>query len=116
MVAKEKAPAAGNGGALGSVDQFAADRLRGTAEPSAPASSSLCTDHDEVSEQRLRHLAEQVHELGPAPLYHLLRDLQCGADFVSTLEAYAVLPADFIRELGGARYAAPLHSMDGGRA
>ena len=108
------AHAEGTGSEFG--DRFPADRGSDTKNQRHSASSPCHVALSKVSEQRLRHLAEQVHELGPAPLCHLLRDLQRGADFVSTLEAYAALPADFIRELGGARYAAPLHAMDGGRA
>ena len=49
-------------------------------------------------------------------MLHLLEEVAGGADLDEWLERYAALPADFIRELGGARYAAPRHAMDGGRA
>ena len=68
-----------------------------------------------ASDLRLRHLAEQVHALGPAPLLHLLREIDGGADLEVALERYARLPADFIRELGGDRFPPKLHSVAGGR-
>ena len=67
------------------------------------------------SDQRARRLIEQVHQLGPAPLLHLLNDIDRGADLVPTLERYASLPADFIRSLGGDRFPSPLYIIRGGR-
>jgi hypothetical protein len=56
---------------------------------------------------RLRHLAGKIHVLGPAPLYHLMRQLVGGADPLPTLENYARLPADFIKAYGGDRLPSP---------
>ena len=60
--------------------------------------------HDvEIPDERLRHLAECIHRLGPYPLYHLLRELSLGAPLAPRLEAYGSLSllADVIAELGG---------------
>jgi hypothetical protein len=56
-----------------------------------------------IPDARLRYLARQIHRLGPHPLYHLLRELACGAPLGPRLEAYARLAplAGFIAELGG---------------
>jgi hypothetical protein len=49
---------------------------------------------------RLKHLAAQLHELGPAALGYFLMDLERGKPLLKTLESYARLEplADFIRE------------------
>jgi hypothetical protein len=58
---------------------------------------------DFISEARLRLLARRIHRLGERPLFELFRELDDGTDLSSTLEAYAKLPADLIREYGGDR-------------
>jgi hypothetical protein len=50
-----------------------------------------------ISDARLRHLASRIHALGERPLFELLRQLDAGTDLHPTLEAYARLPAEFIR-------------------
>jgi hypothetical protein len=50
-----------------------------------------------IPDARLRHLAGQIHSLGPYPLFHLLRELVDGAPLESCLEAYA----SFIEAHGG---------------
>ena len=50
---------------------------------------------------RLRHLAAKIHNLGPRPLYELLRELSLGADLVLTIERYAQLVPPAVRFVGG---------------
>ena len=64
---------------------------------------------------RLQYFAERLHRLGPRALFHFLDELQRGADLRSHLERYAALPADFIKDLGGDRFAPAPHALDGGR-
>jgi hypothetical protein len=56
---------------------------------------------------RLRFLADRLHALGPAPIYHFLTDIESGKPIRATLEEYAALPADFIKAYGGDEFAAP---------
>jgi hypothetical protein len=58
---------------------------------------------------RIRYLAQRIHLLGERPLAELLIELAAGDDLHGVLERYARLAprADFIRELGGDRLAAP---------
>ena len=70
---------------------------------------------DPRSEQHLRRLVEQVHDLGPAPLFHLLTEVANGADLEPTLRRYADLPASFVRAVGGDRFPVPLRLVTGGR-
>jgi hypothetical protein len=53
---------------------------------------------EQTRRARLKRLACRIHGLGPAPLFHLLHDLSRGAPFPSTIEEYASLPANFIRD------------------
>jgi hypothetical protein len=60
--------------------------------------------------ERLRHLAAEIHSLGPRPLLELLLELQDGAPLADALERYARIArlSDFIaahrgRELEAAR-------------
>jgi hypothetical protein len=64
---------------------------------------------------RRQRSVECVHRLGPAPLFHLLTDLDSGKPVWPTVECYAALPADFIRANGGDRFAPSLWPIDGGR-
>jgi hypothetical protein len=72
--------------------------------------------NDQITDARLRLLAEQIHRLGPRPLYEFLKELFAGADLGSRLEAYArIAPlAPFIAELNGDQ-ARELHLVNGGR-
>jgi hypothetical protein len=60
-----------------------------------------------AAQVRLQFLAGRVHALGPAPLCHLFRDLERGADLRPTLETYAALPADLIKAYRGDRFPEP---------
>jgi hypothetical protein len=56
---------------------------------------------------RLRFLAEQIHGLGPRPLFELLAEIVCGAPSMERIERYARLSrehGDFIRENGGDQF------------
>ena len=56
---------------------------------------------------RLRFLAEQIHGLGPRPLFELLAENVCGAPSMERIERYARLSrehGDFIRENGGDQF------------
>ena len=50
---------------------------------------------------RLNYLAGRIHNLGPYPLYHLFHSHD--APSLLTLEPYASLPSDFIRDHRGDR-------------
>jgi hypothetical protein len=60
---------------------------------------------------RVRHLAQQIHKLGEAPLFYLLSELVAGSDPLPTLESYARLPADFIYALGGHHLPTLIHRI-----
>jgi len=67
---------------------------RGTADPPIPA-------------VRLRFLAEQIHGLGPRPLFELPAENVCGAPSMERIERYARLNrehGDFIRANGGDQF------------
>jgi hypothetical protein len=57
----------------------------------------------DAKDSRLRRLLQQLHRLGPRPLYEFLRELDGGADLWPRLERYAALTpvAPFIAELDG---------------
>jgi hypothetical protein len=68
------------------------------------------------SRLRRQRSVERVHRLGPAPLFHLLTDLDAGKDVWPTVERYAALPADFIKANAGDQFVEPaLHVLKGGR-
>jgi hypothetical protein len=52
---------------------------------------------------RLRRMAEQIHALGPWPLFNLLRDVDEGRDLHTVIKSYAgIYPLrGFIEALGG---------------
>jgi hypothetical protein len=66
------------------------------------------------SRLRRQRSVERVHRLGPAPLFHLLTDLDAGKPVWPTVERYAALPADFIRANGGDKFAPIVRVIDGG--
>ena len=73
-------------------------------------------DLSALLQQRRRRQAAAVHALGPAPMLHLLVEVANGAPLDDRLAVYAALPADFIRDLGGDRFAsASLAVLEGGR-
>jgi hypothetical protein len=65
---------------------------------------------------RRQRLVEHLHRLGPAPLGHFLREVENGASIHDHLERYAKIDTEFVRALGGDRFPAPLHVVDGGRS
>ena len=42
-----------------------------------------------IPRERLRHLAREIHALGPRPLFELFVELEAGADLAERLERYA---------------------------
>ncbi|MGA2638447.1 hypothetical protein [Methylocella sp.] len=60
---------------------------------------------------RLNYLAGKLHSLGPYPLAQFLKDIDRVAGVRETLEIYASLPADFIRDLGGDQFAPALFTV-----
>jgi len=71
---------------------------------------------DAPADLRLRRLAVALHELGPRPIYEFLREIEAGADVRARLEAYARLPAGFVRANGGDKFLPISFGMEGGRA
>jgi len=67
-----------------------------------------------IPDERLRHLARQLHALGEGPLYRFLQQIAAGADLIPTLETYAALPADLIQAFDGDRLPEP-RMVAGGR-
>jgi hypothetical protein len=61
------------------------------------------------------HHSRASARLGPAPLGHFLREVENGASISDHLERYAKINPAFVRALGGDRYAAVLHAVEGGR-
>jgi hypothetical protein len=54
---------------------------------------------------RLRCLAQRIHDLGPAPLHHLMCQIVGGGDDpISLFEQYGRLPADLVRAYHGDRF------------
>lgn len=66
---------------------------------------------------RLRLLASRIHQLGPRPLFELLRELDGGAELNATLERYGRLYplADFIAALDGDQLQPPARLVRAGR-
>jgi hypothetical protein len=65
---------------------------------------------------RVRHLAEQIHSLGPRPLFELMAELAGGADPLPRFEAYARLDPNIVAELGGDQFSPRLTVFKGGRS
>jgi hypothetical protein len=64
----------------------------------------------------LRYLAvERLHDLGPGPLFLIVRELIAGADLAETLERYGRLPCEFVHASGGDRLPRPVFVLEGGR-
>jgi hypothetical protein len=70
---------------------------------------------DAPADLRLRRLAAALHELGPRPIYEFLREVEAGADVRARLEAYARLPAGFVRANGGDKFPPAAFAVTGGR-
>jgi hypothetical protein len=76
---------------------------RGTVDPPIPA-------------VRLRFLAEQIHRLGPRPLFELLAEIVGGAASMERIERYARLSrehGDFIRANDGDQFLGCFLVIDG---
>jgi hypothetical protein len=54
---------------------------------------------------RLRHLARQIHRLGPNPLFQMMRQLASGdGEPIALFERYGALPVDLIAAYGGDKF------------
>jgi hypothetical protein len=62
---------------------------------------------------RRQRLVEHLHRLGPAALGHFVNEVECGASIPDHLERYARIDSDFVRALGGDRFAPVLHVIAG---
>jgi hypothetical protein len=67
--------------------------------------------------RRRQRLVEHLHRLGPSPLGHFIREVEVatGADVTARLERYAEIDPEFVRAVGGDRFAPALHALEGGR-
>jgi hypothetical protein len=70
---------------------------------------------DAPADLRLRRLASALHALGPRPIYEFLKEIEAGADVRARLEAYARLPAAFVRANGGDKFPPVAYAVVGGR-
>jgi hypothetical protein len=52
------------------------------------------------AENELQQTAEQLHALGPLPLFYFLKEILAGRDITETLSQYTALDPDVVRELG----------------
>jgi len=66
----------------------------------------------QIPRARLIHLTRKIHGLGERPLFELLAELDRGAPLAERLEAYAALPADFIRTIGADALPTPARLVD----
>jgi hypothetical protein len=67
---------------------------------------------------RLRFLAEQIHGLGPRPLFELLAEIVCGAPSMERIERHARLSreyGDFIRANDGGQFPPQISYRQGKR-
>jgi hypothetical protein len=65
---------------------------------------------------RRQRLVLHLHRLGPSPLGHFIREVEvaAGADVTARLERYGEIDPEFVRALGGDRFAPSLHCVDEG--
>jgi hypothetical protein len=70
--------------------------------------------NDAPADLHLRRLACALHALGPRPIYEFLVEVESGADIRTRLEAYARIPADFVRANGGDQFPPVVFAVDGG--
>jgi hypothetical protein len=64
-----------------------------------------------------QRLVSHLHRLGPAPLGHFLREVENGASIPDHLERYAAIDLEFVRALGGDKFAPRfLHVIGGGES
>jgi hypothetical protein len=82
-----------------------------------PSNAPETTPAQEDNRARLRRqcLVEHLHKLGPAPLGYFLREVKNGASVTDHLERYSRIDPEFVRALGGDRYAPVFHAVEGGR-
>jgi hypothetical protein len=82
------------------------------------ASDFKLRHYREIAAARLRRqrLIEHLHRLGPSRLGHFIHEVQVatGADVTARLERRAEIDPEFVRALGGDRFASSLHCIDGG--
>lgn len=107
MSLKNETRRAGNATGLGNCHRQLASDTR--VYPTNPA---LNQGKSCLRLRRQRHI-ERLHQLGPSPLGHFITEIERGADIDTSLEAYAKLDADFIKALGGDRFAPSLHVIEG---
>jgi hypothetical protein len=62
---------------------------------------------------RRQRLVSHLHRLGPSLLGHFLREIEAGANVTERLDRYARLDPDFVRALGGDRFAPIVRLIDG---
>jgi hypothetical protein len=62
---------------------------------------------------RRQRLVLHLHRLGPSPQFHFLAEIERGASIQDALETYGRLPVEFVRALGGDRFAPIVHVIDG---
>ena len=98
-------------GAGGAATRAQGMSFEGDNPSHSPAKSRLQVNFG-VARRRL--LISRLHRLGPAPLFHLLTDLDTGKPVWPTVDKYAALPADFIKAYGGDKFPAPF-AIDGWR-
>ena len=65
---------------------------------------------------RLQYLAQRLHGLGERPLFHFLDEVERGEPLRQHLERYAQIDPDFVRALGGDKFAPALQVIEGGKS
>lgn len=65
------------------------------------------------AQMRRQRVVLHLHRLGPSPQFHFLAEIERGASIQDTLETYGRLPVEFVRALGGDRFAPIVHVIDG---
>jgi hypothetical protein len=71
-----------------------------------------------LSRLRRQRLVEHLHRLGPAPLAHFIREVELatGRNLTAQLERYGEIDPEFVRALGGNKFAPIVPLIDGSRA
>jgi hypothetical protein len=62
---------------------------------------------------RRQRLVSHLHRLGPSPLFHFLAEIERGASLQDALETYGRLPVEFVRAIGGDRFAPIVRLIEG---
>jgi hypothetical protein len=98
------------GGPLEELSSYGGIDLQASIPNEAPAQDKL------RARLRRQRLVEFLHRLGPSPLGHFIREVEVetGADVTARLECYAKIDPEFVRALGGDRFAPSLHCIGGG--